>query len=776
MKKYLCFVLIVAMLVTSFVPVSAAGIEVRDLLDYMFELNVDPALYIGGFENFISYMSNANGFYTLREEEYMEETIEDINMYLGNYGANPDDVRMYAEEFYDFFAEKPEMFTLFMSYISNYENGILPFPQQNRLESELSGVTAAIRKNFYCETFFLNLLATINDKYYAAKKDQAFKYYEERITLKDDAVNYIDFFYPENKAAVSYAFSEVANMLDEINNMSSYEKSSFAEYMIAIGIMSLNMNDSSSEQGNTQDTVYQRLDDKYKNGNGIILPFGKTEDITAQYMAEINNAETQNAKNEIIYKAMSKAATIKIDGDQTNQNGKNVANLSSSDVLTYAVMRAQKVRNELVANNITVSKVQPFTIEIVISDNLSNGFKLTLSKSALGTALTYYADKIRITGNKGKLFGDILALSESSIFTGSTASFEVYEDSAEKVVPSLKDYAQGNNIIKILVGAGGAVDYDTMRFEKEVYGNVDSWYENNVYSIAANGDRTKVDYYDLYDNVVTFEIGNQKYFAKIDGGLEEVKPAATPTPTAKPTPTPTAKPTTKPSSNPTWEDENEKGDPVETEKPEPTVTPEETTKPDKTPDRGDGPDKYPVPDFDDVSAAHWAKEYIDKLCAKGILNGVGNNLFAPDQNVTREQFAKIIAEAFGIVDDEAQCEFTDVAKGSWYEKYVASVYNMGIVNGVGNNMFGTGQSMTRQDMATMIIRAAKACDVDLGARSTFKYNDHDRIADYAKEAVEILVECRIVSGYNDNTFRPTRNTTRAEVAKIVSGVLDIKNK
>ncbi len=766
MRKYLCFLLIVALMCTM-IPVSAAGIEVRDLMDYMFDLNVDPLNYIGAFENFISYTSDENGYYTLREAEYFEETIEDITFYLSGYGALSEDVRSYCEDFYTFFEEKPEMFTLFMSYVSNYENALLPFPQQNRLESELSGVVTAIRDNFYCETFFLNLMASINDKYYAAKKDMAFMYYNENITLKDDAVNYIDFLLPQDRAVASYAHSEVASMLDMINNMSSLEKSNFAEFMISIGIMSLNMNDSSNEGNETVDTHYQRLDEKFKNGDGIIMAFEEIDNIVNEFIPEINGA-SQGDKEASIYEAMTKAATVRIDGRQTLVGDKNVVNLVSNDVLTYAVMRAQKVRNALVSKNITVSQNQPYTVKIIVSDNVSNGFRITLSKSALGSCLTYHADKIHIIGNKGRLFGDIQALTESGAFAGSSMVFEVYENSAENVISSLKEYAQGNNIIKIIVGAGN-VDYDTMHFEKDVSVTSEDWSENKVYSISADGERVLVDYYEVTDDIVSFEIGNQKYFARIEGELQEIKPEVTPAPTNKPTPTP--------SSRPSWGDE-EDDDPVQTPEitPTPSATAEPTTTPEPTPERGDGPDKYPVPDFSDVADNHWAKEFINNLCAKGILNGIGNNMFAPDQNVTREQFAKIIAEAFGLVNEDATCDFSDVESGSWYEKYVASVYEKGIVNGIGDNMFGTGKSITRQDMATMIIRAAKACNMDISDKSSFEYNDHHKIADYAKEAVEVLVGWGVVSGFEDNTFRPLENSTRAQVAKIVSGVLERKNK
>ena len=86
--------------------------------------------------------------------------------------------------------------------------------------------------------------------------------------------------------------------------------------------------------------------------------------------------------------------------------------------------------------------------------------------------------------------------------------------------------------------------------------------------------------------------------------------------------------------------------------------------------------------FGDVSKSHWAYVSILTLKKNKIISGNENNLFEPENNITREEFIKMAGIALGIVDEDAECEFDDVGKDDWCYKYVASAFATGITSGV----------------------------------------------------------------------------------------------
>ncbi len=171
--------------------------------------------------------------------------------------------------------------------------------------------------------------------------------------------------------------------------------------------------------------------------------------------------------------------------------------------------------------------------------------------------------------------------------------------------------------------------------------------------------------------------------------------------------------------------------------------------------------------FSDIDSVAWAKEAIEVLASRGIINGIGNNLFNPDGYITREQFVKIAVGAF--VPDAAMAnpEFSDVISGAWYEDFIRKAYAKGIANGMGNGKFGVGENITRQDMCVMIYNAAIAAGMTFETTKDDEFEDDYLISDYAKEAVYALKNAGAVSGVNDFEFEPQGNATRAQAAKII---------
>ena len=169
--------------------------------------------------------------------------------------------------------------------------------------------------------------------------------------------------------------------------------------------------------------------------------------------------------------------------------------------------------------------------------------------------------------------------------------------------------------------------------------------------------------------------------------------------------------------------------------------------------------------FKDISSVSWAAEAITKLYEAGIVNGVTENEYEPNGLVTREQFAKLLAVTLKIYDKNAVCDFSD-SQNDWYSSYVASVKNAGLINGVGDNLFGVGRNISRQDMAVMIYNALKFKSVELKSEKT-DFTDFDQIAPYAQEAVKFLVGNGIINGMSDGSFGPNDNATRAQAAVLI---------
>ncbi len=174
--------------------------------------------------------------------------------------------------------------------------------------------------------------------------------------------------------------------------------------------------------------------------------------------------------------------------------------------------------------------------------------------------------------------------------------------------------------------------------------------------------------------------------------------------------------------------------------------------------------------YTDIDGYDWAKDAIIGLTNAGIVNGMGDGKFNPAGNVTREQFCKMVVQMYGLDATDTATTFSDVDTSAWYAPYVTAAVNAGFVQGQSDEYFGIGESIMRQDMATILYRA-----IDLnGEMAELNFTDNDSIADYAKDAVSELVGLGIMNGYEDGSFKPRGSATRAEAAKVIWGIYNIK--
>lgn len=185
------------------------------------------------------------------------------------------------------------------------------------------------------------------------------------------------------------------------------------------------------------------------------------------------------------------------------------------------------------------------------------------------------------------------------------------------------------------------------------------------------------------------------------------------------------------------------------------------------------PDTYPMTIFDDISTVPWAEEAIVTLAEKRIINGVGDNKFAPNDYITREEFATIVVNAFLEKQPLAEISFADVKDGEWYYEKIQKAYGAGVVNGISDDMFGIGRNITRQDMTVMLYRIGKYVGgyFDDTTETAEKFSDDSEISDYASEAVYALKAREIVNGVDEYNFAPLNTATRAEAAKMIYGMI-----
>lgn len=171
-----------------------------------------------------------------------------------------------------------------------------------------------------------------------------------------------------------------------------------------------------------------------------------------------------------------------------------------------------------------------------------------------------------------------------------------------------------------------------------------------------------------------------------------------------------------------------------------------------------------VASFTDLSEAKWAEEAILFLLNRGVVNGDSDGSFRPNDNITRAEFVKLIATAMGLPFSSTEVPFGDVNADSWYAPYVAAVFEKGIVEGDEYRRFNPEANITRQDMVTMLCRAVGVKSGE--AVKTNAFTDSSSISDYATTAVGYFADKKIVNGFEDGSFGPLKNATRAEAAMI----------
>lgn len=168
--------------------------------------------------------------------------------------------------------------------------------------------------------------------------------------------------------------------------------------------------------------------------------------------------------------------------------------------------------------------------------------------------------------------------------------------------------------------------------------------------------------------------------------------------------------------------------------------------------------------FNDIDG-HWAKNKIEELVASGVVSGYPDGSFKPDDTVTRAEFATMLVKAFELAPQSGKV-FADT-NGHWAEDYIATAAANGLVSGYDSGAFGPDDLITREQIAVMIVKAAR---LTMTSEET-TFTDNSAVSGWAKVSVATMLKNGLMTGYPDNTFQPRGSATRAEAVTVILNTL-----
>ncbi|HBV99394.1 MAG TPA: hypothetical protein DEF36_20435, partial [Desulfotomaculum sp.] len=185
---------------------------------------------------------------------------------------------------------------------------------------------------------------------------------------------------------------------------------------------------------------------------------------------------------------------------------------------------------------------------------------------------------------------------------------------------------------------------------------------------------------------------------------------------------------------------------------------------------------YNHKEFKDVES-HWAKEVVNDMGSRLVISGIDQENFAPDRYITRAEFAATMIRALGLKAGSGASGFDDVKSSDWYNGYIKTAAEYGIISGYGNGSFGPADRITREQAMTMIARAMKItglkAELESGEEEKLLsvYEDGEVAAEYARSSIAKCIKTGVVSGKSSTEIAPKESISRAEVAVMVKRLL-----
>jgi len=173
---------------------------------------------------------------------------------------------------------------------------------------------------------------------------------------------------------------------------------------------------------------------------------------------------------------------------------------------------------------------------------------------------------------------------------------------------------------------------------------------------------------------------------------------------------------------------------------------------------------------------HWAQADIELLASKLIVKGAAADQYIPDQQITRAEFAALLVRSLGIAQPlRGETTFEDVQRSDWFSGAVTAAVDKGLVTGVENNRFAPNEPVTREQMALMISRALKMTGQPEGVSANTDplsaFADREAVSTWAQSAVTDVLRSGLMNGVGEDTFAPADSASRAQVAVMVKRLL-----
>jgi|GEM_PF-1122280 len=177
--------------------------------------------------------------------------------------------------------------------------------------------------------------------------------------------------------------------------------------------------------------------------------------------------------------------------------------------------------------------------------------------------------------------------------------------------------------------------------------------------------------------------------------------------------------------------------------------------------------------FKDVPTNAAFSKAVSFIAARGITTGTGDGKFSPEAAITRGQFIVMVMKAYGIKPDAtAKDNFAD-AGNTYYTNYLSAAKRLGLTNGIGNNLYGPDKEITRQEMISLAYKTLKvigALPAGTSGKDIAAYSDANQVASWAKDAMTLFAKAGIITG-SDNKLSPTEKASRAEMAQVLYNLL-----
>ena len=179
--------------------------------------------------------------------------------------------------------------------------------------------------------------------------------------------------------------------------------------------------------------------------------------------------------------------------------------------------------------------------------------------------------------------------------------------------------------------------------------------------------------------------------------------------------------------------------------------------------------------FSDLPEDHWAYNAISKMTEEGILSGYPDGTFAPGKTIIKAEFAKILVQTLKLEKINNDIKYEDVPEDFWAYEYIkiAEQYFVSLAN-ENQNMFFPNQTLTREEVAAIIVRAMSLEEYKYNDETLNQIIDNNEISEELKKYVAIIYENNLMHGNANGTFNPKGSLTRAEVCQLMRNIIDIK--